>query len=257
MRYADHYAKIRLQELKCRSSVTHGSGNVLGMGAGYTFTPIGPMEKKKHLTIKMHLHLKLPNYHSNEDFEESLRTECRFEAIPYDVPYHAERVTRKPLIAGLQTAVVVGPSGWDNVKSGPFTDSKIGNVRVQFRWDRRHTDGRDDKQNVTSSIPVRISQIAARNGSGAMFIPLVGDEVLVAFEEGDPDRPVIVGSLYNMMNLPPLDVQNHKMVSYISDVASNAVVFTADPSKEQITIYANYQTSQGGNYVTYGNKTAS
>ena len=108
-----------------------------------------------------------------------------FEAIPYDVPFRPIRVTEKPFVHGPQTAIVVGPPG-----EKIFTD-KHGRVRVQFHWDRYGK--RDDK----SSCWIRVSQAWAGRGWGGVNLPHVGHEVVVSFLEGDPDRPLVTGRVYN------------------------------------------------------------
>lgn len=114
-----------------------------------------------------------------------------FECIPADLPFRPARVTPKPSIHGAQTAFVVGPAGEEI-----FTD-KYGRVKVQFHWDR---EGRNDE---SSSRWVRVASLHAGAESGTVLVPRIGWEVVVAFLEGDPDRPIIVGSVYNADQLPP------------------------------------------------------
>jgi type VI secretion system secreted protein VgrG len=106
-------------------------------------------------------------------------------AVFADVPFRPARVTPKPRVFGLESAVVVGPKG-----KQIYTD-EFGRVRVQFPWDRYH------EFNERSSCWLRVSHPWAGGGFGAVAIPRVGHEVLVAFFEGDPDQPIIVGSVYN------------------------------------------------------------
>lgn len=114
-----------------------------------------------------------------------------FEAFPSDVPFRPPRITRKPTIQGAQTAVVVGKSGEEI-----FTD-KYGRVKVAFPWDR------NAKKDETASCWIRVAQAWAGKGYGAMFIPRIGQEVLVSFLDGDPDRPIITGSVYNAEQTVP------------------------------------------------------
>ena len=118
----------------------------------------------------------------------------RFTCIPVALPYRPQRVTNRPVIAGVQTATVVGPSGEEI-----FCD-KYGRVKVQFQWDR------EGKKDANSSCWLRVAQVWAGSGWGAFFWPRVGHEVVVVFEEGDPDQPVIIGSVYNAENLPPFEL---------------------------------------------------
>jgi type VI secretion system secreted protein VgrG len=249
LEYGSHYAQLRLEEETCRKSIISGSGSVLGIGAGWNFTPLGPMTETVHLTTAMHLSLILPDFSSTGTSSSVMETVCTFEAIPRSISYRPMRLTPKPVIPGLQTAVVVGPADWDNVTDGPFIgNSQIGSVQVQFLWDRYHREGRDQagEGKVNSSIPVRVSQISAGNGWGSMFIPHPGNEVLVAFEEGDPDRPVIVGSVYNYLNLPPSKLPRGRFLSYINDVGGNAISLTSFKGKQSICIYANYPNDPPG-----------
>src|SRR5262249_26210198 len=108
-----------------------------------------------------------------------------------------------PRVEGPQTAVVVGQEG-DEI----FTD-KHGRVKVQFYWDRDHTKTPD------SSCWVRVGSIWAGAGWGGVPIPRVGQEGNVAFLDGDPDRPIIVGSVYNNENTPPYTLPDNKTQSGI------------------------------------------
>jgi type VI secretion system secreted protein VgrG len=114
-----------------------------------------------------------------------------FTVIPSAVPFRPERVTPKPKVQGVHTAVVTGPVG-----TRIHTD-EYGRVKVQFHWDR---EGRRDE---TSSVWIRVLQLASGPSSGVVFIPEVGDEVLVRFLEGDPSQPFVLGSLYNGEDRPP------------------------------------------------------
>jgi len=123
-----------------------------------------------------------------------------FVAIPASVPYRPPRVTPKPVVEGTQTAVVTGPAGEEI-----YTD-EYGRIKVQFHWDREGK--KDDK----SSCWIRVAHPWAGPSWGSMFIPRVGFEVAVQFLEGDPDRPLVIGSVYNAQNMPPypLDAQKNK-----------------------------------------------
>jgi type VI secretion system secreted protein VgrG len=100
-------------------------------------------------------------------------------------------VTRKPVVEGPQTAIVVGPGGEEI-----YVDQH-GRVKVQFHWDR------EGQMNEKSSCWIRVSQLWAGQKWGAMYIPRIGQEVIVDFLEGDPDRPIITGRVYHGDNVPP------------------------------------------------------
>jgi len=114
-----------------------------------------------------------------------------FTCIPRELPFRPARATPKAVVQGVQTAVVVGPSSEEI-----YTD-KYGRVKVQFHWDRQGH--RDEK----SSCWIRVGSLWAGRQWGNIQIPRIGQEVLVAFLEGDPDQPIIVGSVYNDDQMPP------------------------------------------------------
>jgi type VI secretion system secreted protein VgrG len=124
-----------------------------------------------------------------------------FTCIPLDLPFRPARQTPKPVLAGTQTAVVVGPKGQE------ISVDKYGRVKVQFHWDRQ------GKKNENSSCWIRVAQFWVGKRFGAHFWPRIGQEVVVAFEEGDPDQPLIVGSVYNAENPPPYDLPEHQTCS--------------------------------------------
>ncbi|HEX5750990.1 MAG TPA: type VI secretion system tip protein VgrG [Archangium sp.] len=155
-----------------------------------------------------------------------------FTCIPEEVPYRPARVTPRPHVRGVQTAVVVGPKGEEI-----YVD-KWGRVKVQFHWDRQGT------LDEHSSCWVRVSQLWAGEGWGAMFIPRIGQEVIVDFIEGDPDRPLIIGRVYNGNNLVPYELPAHKTKSTIKSNSSlgkegyNELRYEDKKSQEQIFMHA-------------------
>ena len=114
-----------------------------------------------------------------------------FTCIPHRLPYRPLRKTPRPIIHGLQTATVVGGAGKE------IDVDTHGRVVVQFHWDRQ---GRRDH---TSSCRVRVAQNWAGKGWGLIAHPRIGQEVLVEFLEGDPDRPIVTGRVYNAEQVPP------------------------------------------------------
>jgi type VI secretion system secreted protein VgrG len=240
---ADKVAGIRLVQKQCRQSVCQGSGPLLGISAGYKFTLEGlPRQdlNMDYLTVSSALVISGPPYDAvvvNSSTHDTVY-HTEFSVIPADQSYASPINTPKPVVQGLETAVVVAPEG--QTPYIPYTN-KYACVTVQFRWDRY------GHNNQNSSIPIRVSQIAARNASGSMFLPLVGDEVLVGFLAGDPDRPVIMGSLYNGINLPVLDLtnSNNAAFSYIHDVGGNVICWNPNPDTPCIVIYSPFgQTRQ-------------
>jgi type VI secretion system secreted protein VgrG len=123
--------------------------------------------------------------------EDQFEYHNTFGCIPVALPFRPVRKTPRPSVAGVQTAVVVGPPGEET-----FAD-KYGRVKVQFHWDR------EGKKDAASSCWVRVGALHAGQEGGFAVVPRIGQEVVVGFEEGDPDQPVIVGSVYDASHLPP------------------------------------------------------
>ena len=134
--------------------------------------------------------------------------ECRFECVPASVSYRPPRVTPWPMMRGSQTARVVGPAGEE------IHTDKYGRVRVQFHWDRRGGHKED------ASCWIRVSQGSAGGQYGMMFLPRVGQEVVVDFLEGDPDQPLITGRVYNADHMPPYELPKEKTKSVIKTRSS-------------------------------------
>ncbi len=140
--------------------------------------------------------------------EHGYHYQSSFSAIPSSVKYRPPRRTPRPVVHGSQTAVVVGRSGEEI-----FVD-KLGRVKVQFFWDREGK--KDDK----SSCWVRVSSSWAGKGWGTIQIPRIGQEVIVDFLEGDPDRPIITGRVYNAEQTPPWDLPAQQTVSGLKSRSS-------------------------------------
>ncbi len=155
-----------------------------------------------------------------------------FRALPRGVTFRPEEVTPKPVVPGCQTAVVVGPSG-DEI----FTD-KFGRVKVQFHWDR------EGKNDAGSSCWVRVASGWAGRGWGMVSTPRVGQEVVVDFLEGNPDHPIIVGSVYNPDQMPAYTLPDNKTRSWLKSnttpggVGFNEIRLEDKKGNEQIFVHA-------------------
>ncbi len=186
------YARIRIDELHSQYQTFTGSGNVRGLQPGCTFTLARhPVEAQniKHQIVGA-------TYTASGNADSSgggtgFTYSSSISAIPFKQQYRPPRVTPKPVIQGPQTATVVGPAGEEI-----FTDEH-GRIKVQFRWDRY------GKADNNSSCWIRVAQSWAGNGYGAIALPRIGHEVVLDFMEGDPDRPIVTGSVYNGENKPP------------------------------------------------------
>jgi Rhs element Vgr protein len=116
----------------------------------------------------------------------------QFTCIPMSTPFRPQRVTPKPVVHGPQTARVVA-EGQEKVHV-----DQLGRVRVKFHWDR------ENREDVRRTCDIRVAYNYAGADHGIQFPPLAGDEVVVSFLEGDPDKPLITGVVYNHLNQPPL-----------------------------------------------------
>jgi type VI secretion system secreted protein VgrG len=121
-----------------------------------------------------------------------------FTCIPDSVVFRPARVTAKPYVHGAQTALVVGPSGEE------IYPDKYGRVKVQFYWDR------EGKKDENSSCWIRVAHPWSGKQWGMISIPRVGQEVVVSYLEGDPDRPLITGMVYNAETMPPYTLPDNK-----------------------------------------------
>ena len=157
-----------------------------------------------------------------------------FVAIPHSVPFRPLRTTPKPVVQGSQTALVVGKSGEEI-----WVDSH-GRVKVQFYWDR------NGKKDENSSCWVRVASTWAGKNWGFIQIPRIGQEVIVDFIEGDPDRPIITGRVYNAEQTPPYALPGNQTQSGVKTRSSkggsgenfNEIRFEDKKGSEQVVIHA-------------------
>ncbi len=190
----DLRAEIRLEEHQADYEVVRGSGPVRGLGAGDKFSLTQfprDDQNKEYLIVACSYELRISEYESNIVSEKGQLFRFELSAIDAKRPYRSPRITRKPVVEGPQTATVVGDPGQE------ITTDEYGRVPIQFHWDRL---GQWDQN---SSCMVRVSQAWAGSGWGSMHIPRYGQEVIVHFLEGDPDRPIITGRVYNADNPAP------------------------------------------------------
>ncbi|MEO6804280.1 MAG: type VI secretion system tip protein TssI/VgrG [Granulicella sp.] len=176
------------------AEIFHGVSNARSFLSGYTFTMTdhtrSAWNRKYLLTEIVHRVIQVPPYRSSGKGNSEEGYQNRFSAISTDIVYRPNAVTPKPLIYGPQTALVVTASGED------IHLDKLGRVCVQFFWDRLRA------ASTVDNTWLRVAQPWAGNGWGTFFWPRVNDEVIVQFLNGDPDNPIIVGSVYNGVNVP-------------------------------------------------------
>lgn len=189
----DDYVRRRLDERQLEYERIQAGGNTRGIAPGFVFSLTDyPAEQQNVEYLVTGVSYALTsNQHSSGDGGGGPDYRCTFSGMLAQRPFRPPVTTRKPYVPGPQTAVVVGPQGEEI-----WTD-KYGRVKVQFHWDRV---GQADEK---SSCWVRVSQTWAGGQWGAVHIPRIGQEVVVDFLDGDPDRPIVTGRVYNADNMPP------------------------------------------------------
>ena len=205
------YAQVRVEALNVPHMQYAGSTDACGLTTGALFKLKDfPNTKlnQEYLVIGSLIHLEESDYTSGDSGGDPFA--CSFQAIESRQPYRSLPVAVKPSVAGLQTAVVAGSDTDEDIAV-----DKYGRVQVTFHWNK------PDKKNAKSSCPVRVASPWAGKSWGAVSIPRVGQEVVVSFLEGDPDRPLIIGSVYNADNMPPYSLPDNKTQSGIKSRSLN------------------------------------
>jgi type VI secretion system secreted protein VgrG len=230
---ASALARVRMEQLECACDVVRGGSRCRSFSPGSKFTVEAhhlAAEEGKQWTLRRVQHsVSAMAYVSGGAAPEPY--ENTFECIPVDITWRPARTTAPALVRGPQTAIVVGPAGEEI-----YTDEH-GRVKVKFHWDR--SENADD----TSSCWIRVSQSWAGRRWGAIFLPRIGQEVIVDFLEGDPDRPIITGRVYNGDNTPPYTLPDHKTISGVKTGTTpgaggfNEIRFEDKKGEEQIFVH--------------------
>jgi type VI secretion system secreted protein VgrG len=230
------YARARLEEARAMAQRVATGGNARGLMPGALFMlsehPVAA-QNRTYLVLSYEATFRTHTVESGDSSQDGL-CRCSAVVIPSDRPYRAARITPKPIIYGAQTATVVGKAGEEI-----WTD-EYGRVKLMFHWDRFST---ADEQ---SSCWVRVAHLWAGSNFGAIHIPRIGQEVLVEFLEGDPDRPIVTGRVYNFDNMPPYELPINqtqsgiKSRSTLEGVASNfnEIRFEDKKGAEELFIHA-------------------
>lgn len=227
----DTLAQVRIDEATCDELTVTGRARCWGLSAGSTFSLEDFPRKdqnKSYLVTSVNIAVESQPA-AQTGGSAGYSCVAHFTAIPADTTFRPARTTPVPKIAGIQTAVVVGPSGQDS--KTPYTD-EYGDIRVQFRWDR------NGQNNEKSSCWLRYAQFSAGPKWGAVFLPRIGCEVAVAFQEGDPDRPLAIGSLYNADNKPPTSLPGEAKTFAIQDDGGNYLTLNPDDGNQVVTLHS-------------------
>jgi type VI secretion system secreted protein VgrG len=200
----EHYVRARLDELHTEFDRAEAECNVREIATGRTFgldnAPRGD-QQRDYLIVSATYDMRDNAYESSA--EEPVTYRCGFGALQCQQQFRPARITPRPVVKGTQTAMVVGPDGEE------IYCDKYGRIKVLFHWDRY---GKGDEN---SSCWIRVAQNLSGKRWGMVFIPRIGQEVIVDFLEGDPDRPIVIGAVYNGLEMPPYPLAEHKTKTVI------------------------------------------
>lgn len=240
----EHYARVRQEEIQSDYSI------IKGKSTAREFTVGALMKMEKHPREDQNIEYLITKVVHKADQDAFGSTQKggsgfiyknKFQVVSSITPFRSKRKHTPPLIEGSQNAVVVGPKGEE------IHCDKYGRIKVQFPWDRY---GKGDEN---SSCWIRVSQNWAGRKWGAIHIPRIGQEVIVDFLEGNPDRPLVTGKVYNADQMPPYDLPSKKNISGIKTRSSkggdgfNEMTMDDTKGSEQIFIHAEKQHDQRTN----------
>lgn len=229
------YARVGLERDHSRYERFNGVGDVLGVGVGHVFGLTGhpnPDHNRDYLITNAHYEATVNGYESGGDLDEVFQV--KIAAVEAQRQFRPTPSTPKPVVHGLHSAVVIGPSTEEI-----WTD-KYGRVQVCFHWDRVTPKTKDN------SCFVRVAQTWAGDRWGAVQLPRIGQEVLVEFLEGDPDRPLVTGAVYNADNMPPYALPDNKTQSGVKSRSTkgagpdnfNEIRFEDKKGEEHVYVHA-------------------
>jgi type VI secretion system secreted protein VgrG len=235
------YADNQLDEMQTGYETLSGVSNAQGLEAGHLFELTRhPREDQNGMYLLTQVAIQAAIDGDEAGSGHSGAFHCQFSAMPSRQQFRPPRRTPKPFVQGPQTAMVTGTAGEE------IDTDQYGRIKVQFHWDRL---GKKDEK---SSCWVRVAQIWAGKNFGGIFIPRIGQEVIVDFLEGDPDQPIVTGRVYNGEQMPPWKLPDNKTQSGILSRSSkgggydnaNAIRFEDKKGAEQVWIQAEKDMSQ-------------
>ena len=235
----DRLTKVRMEELEAEHDHVVGSGFYLNFAPGGKFDVDKHSRKaeegRSYALVEVHTEFRSNlgfDSHGGDDFQND------FKCIPAETAFRPPRSTPKPIVEGPQTAIVT-------TDGQEIVVDEHARVKVQFHWDRY------GQKDVNSSCWIRVSQVHAGKGWGMIDIPRQHEEVIVSFLNGDPDRPIITGRVYNGDNQPPFGLKGagnnsknktrrgNSTKSYETD-GFNEMTMDDTAGEEQIRIHAQY-----------------
>ncbi len=243
-------ASVRMEEAQSLYGTVRAAGNVRGVGTGNIFKLVDVSwsnGKTEHLIIRAHYDLRGHDPESGDTGAEDV-FHCELTLVESTVRLRPVRRTPRPVVQGPQTAIVVGPKK-DDVNPEEIWTDDFGRVLVRFHWERKSPDANEAKSeeqdNLQKPCFLRVASLWAGKQWGIQFTPRIGQEVMVEFLEGDPDRPIVTGRLYNNLNMPPYNnkkktqsgIKTHSMTGGGPD-NFNELRFDDTKGKEELFIQA-------------------
>ncbi|NQY50177.1 MAG: type VI secretion system tip protein VgrG [Colwellia sp.] len=225
-------ANARMDAEEASANTISGASSCSGFSAGQFFSLLkheAKSEMGKYLLLSVHHQASDASYFSSQDGDDQYSNS--FSCMPLENMYRPPMVYTRPVMYGPQSALVTGPKG-EEIYIDDF-----GRIKVQFMWDR------DGKKDENSSCFIRVMQSFAGNGWGSSFIPRIGHEVIISFLDGDPDRPIVTGSVYNGNNKPPYASKTQSGIKTHSTKGGgadnyNEIRFEDKKASEQVYIQA-------------------
>lgn len=207
------YAAIRLEQERAERRLGAGEGGCRRFLPGHRFTLEGHRRaelNREYLIVRVEHEGDQRRAAGADDLSDDVEVPYRnaFECVPSDAAYRAPRVTPRPHVDGPLFATVVGPDGSE------IHCDEFGRVKIKFQWDR------SDRTDDSASHWVRVCQGWGGAGYGTIFLPRVGQEVVVEHLEGNPDRPIVTGRVYNGESMPPYGLPDQKTMSTIMSQTS-------------------------------------
>ena len=225
-------ANARMDAEEASANTISGASSCSSFSAGQFFSLLkheAKSEMGKYLLLSVHHQASDASYFSSQDGDDQYSNS--FSCMPSENMYRPPMVYTRPVMYGPQSALVTGPKG-EEIYIDDF-----GRIKVQFMWDR------DGKKDENSSCFIRVMQSFAGNGWGSSFIPRIGHEVIISFLDGDPDRPIVTGSVYNGNNKPPYASKTQSGIKTHSTKGGgadnyNEIRFEDKKASEQVYIQA-------------------
>ncbi len=238
--------QVRMEELETRHDVVEGDSNYLSFAPGGKFTVKDLPRKSEQGKAFVLARVSLQMSNNLDSGGSGVSYHNYFQAIPAGTVFRPERRAAKPVIEGIQTAIITTDG-----KNEEIVVDEHGRVKVQFHWDRY------GKRDFHSSCWIRVSQVHAGKGWGMMDIPRQNEEVIVSFIDGDPDRPLITGRVYNGDNPVPFGLKSSdnaknktrrgNMTKTYMGQGYNELSMDDTPGKEQLRVNAQYNMNSNVN----------